>query len=218
MTTAVQLGNDRVRVAIDGPDDAPVVVLSNSLGASLEMWDAQVPSLARHFRVVRYDTRGHGGSERTPGPYSIAQLGGDVVALLDALNIAKAHFIGLSLGGCIGQWLLQNAGDRIERAVLSNTTAHYKDTAGWNGRIAMVREHGVAGIANGTMERWFSPAFREADPDAVARIKAMFMMTPAEGYIGCAAALRDLDLREGLRNVRNDVLVIVGENDQGTPP
>ena len=142
----VQLADGELHYQIDGPQDAPVLVLSNSLGTDLHMWDAQIPAFSEHFRVLRFDTRGHGRSLVTPGPYSIEQLGRDVLALLDALHIERAHFCGLSMGGLIGQWLGINAGERLLSLVVCNTAAKIGEPAVWDPRIEMVLRDGAAAI------------------------------------------------------------------------
>lgn len=209
---------DDFRVRFDGPKDAPVVVLSNSLGSTLDMWNAQVEALARHFRVLRYDARGHGGTPATKGPLSMARLGQDVLDILDANGIETAHFVGLSLGGMIGQWLLANAPERLERVVLANTSSHYTDPEAWNARIHAARTFGIARIADANPERWFTADFREAEPETIERVKAMIRETSVEGFAACCAAIRDMDLREAIRGAEREVLVIVGEHDASTPP
>ncbi|HEX8503906.1 MAG TPA: alpha/beta fold hydrolase, partial [Hymenobacter sp.] len=157
-----------------GPDAAPVVVLANSLGTDHTLWDAQVPDLAQRFRVLRYDARGHGQSAAPPGPYSVEMLGRDVLALLDNLGVAQAHFCGISLGGLVGQWLGINAPERLIKLVLSNTAAKIGTAEGWNARIAQVEKEGVGTLADATAERWFTPKFRQAQPEAVRRILDVF--------------------------------------------
>ena len=213
----VTAGDLSVHHALSGPEGAPVVVLSHSVGASLAMWDPQVPVLAERLRVLRYDTRGHGRTAVTAGPYSLAQLGGDVLSLLDALGVRRAHFCGLSLGGLIGMWLGVNAPDRIERLVLCNTAARIGTVEGWNARIEGVRRTGMEAMAPAVMERWFSPAFREGSRSAVAAAGAMFSANPPEGYVACCEALRDADLREALGRIRAPTLVIAGSLDVATP-
>ena len=205
-------------VRFDGPADAPVVVLSNSLGSTLAMWDSHVAALARHFRVLRYDTRGHGGTPAIKGPASMAALGRDVLDILDANGIETVHFVGLSLGGMVGQWLLANAPERLERVVLANTSSHYTDPESWNARIHAVKTFGINRIADGIPERWFTEDFREAEPETIDRVKAMVRETSVEGYASCCAAIRDMDLREAIRGAARETLVIVGEYDGATPP
>lgn len=159
---------------LDGPADAPVLVLSNSLGTDLHMWDAQIAAFTKHFRVLRFDTRGHGQSLITPGPYNIEQLGHDVLALLDALHIERAHFCGLSMGGLIGQWLGINAGDRLNKLVVCNTAAKIGDPSVWNPRIETVLRDGPAAMValrDASIARWFTADFAEANPAVAKRLR-----------------------------------------------
>lgn len=213
-----EVGPLRIHHRFDGPVDAPVLVLSSSLGADLSAWDPQVPALARAHRVLRYDSRGHGQTPVAPGPCTIADLATDVVRLLDALGIARASFCGLSIGGQVGAWLGAHAGDRIDRLVLCNTGARIGDLATWNARIESVRGHGVASITGPLMERWFTAAYRERSPDVVARTRAMVEATPRDGYAACCEAVRDADLRADLGAIRARTLVIAGRHDPSTPP
>lgn len=214
----LKIGEETFNVEVEGPQDAPVLMISNSLGSNLHMWDDQIPELSKHFRIVRYDSRGHGASAAPTGPYSLEQLGKDALAILDALGVKKAHWMGLSKGGAVGQWLLLNAPDRIERAVLANTAAQFGGADAWNERLRIVREQGMAGLVQAVIDRWFTKEFQAKAPETIARIRAAFEMTPSEGYAACMAALRDLDLRDAIRNIRNQVLVIIGKNDPATPP
>ena len=214
----MNIGDEIFNVEVEGPDGAPVLILSNSLGSNLHMWDPQIPELTKHFRVVRYDSRGHGKSAAPEGPYSLEQLGRDALAILDALGVEKASWMGLSKGGALGQWLLVHAPSRIERAVLANTAAKFGTPDVWNERLRVVREHGLNGLVEGVIDRWFTKDFQGRDPDAVARIRESFIATPAIGYAACMSALRDVDLREAIRGVKTPVLVIVGRHDPATPP
>ena len=149
-----------IHVEVEGPPNAPVLMLSNSLGTTLHMWDGQVAPLTEHFRLLRYDRRGHGLSGVPAGPYTMEMLGRDVLAILDALKIEKINWCGLSMGGMVGMWLGANAPARINRLILSNTSAYFPDKEIWNGRIKTIREKGLASIVPGTMERWFTAEFR----------------------------------------------------------
>jgi 3-oxoadipate enol-lactonase len=206
-----------INVEVAGPERAPVLMLSNSLGTTLHMWDGQVEPLTRHFRLVRYDRRGHGKSGVPKGPYSMERLGRDVLAVLDGLGIKTINWCGLSMGGMVGQWLGANAPERIERLVLTNTSAYFADKAAWNERLKLVREKGIPAFAGPNMERWFTKGFRERAPQAVARIQAMFAATPLEGYIACGEAVRDMDHRELLPKIAAPTLVIAGRDDPATP-
>jgi 3-oxoadipate enol-lactonase len=203
---------------IDGPADAPVLVLSNSIGSTSAMWDPQVAPLSERFRLVRYETRGHAGAPVPEGPYSLDDLGGDVVALLDRLGVERAHFAGLSLGGMTGMWLGVNAPERIDRLVLLCTSAMLARDVDWPARAKTVREQGTSAIAQATVERWFTPGFVEANPDVAARMRALIADTPAEGYAGCADAIGRMDLEDAITAVRAPTLVIAGRQDPATPP
>lgn len=206
------------RVEIEGPADAPVLMLSNSLGTDLHMWDPQMPEFTKRFRVVRYDTRGHGGSVADGAPCSIASLSRDALAIMDALGLEKVNWLGLSMGGMSGQWLLVNAPERIERAVLANTSSHIPDPRPYNTRVLTVKREGMAAVAQTVVDRWFTPEFQQRDPAAVERITAMLRATPAQGYAAACAAVRDMDQRESVRAARRPTLVIAGSHDPATPP
>jgi 3-oxoadipate enol-lactonase len=206
------------RVEIEGPADAPVLMLSNSLGTNLHMWDPQMAELTQRFRTVRYDTRGHGGSIADAGPYSIASLSGDALAIMDSLGLKKVNWLGLSMGGMSGQWLLAHAPERIERAVLANTSSYIPDPRPYNTRVLAVRKNGMESIAQTVVDRWFTPAFQTRDPAAVARITEMLRTTPAQGYMAACAAVRDMDQRETVRRANRPTLVIAGSHDPATPP
>jgi 3-oxoadipate enol-lactonase len=206
-----------IHVEVEGQDRAPVLMLSNSLGTDLHMWDDQAPALTQHFRLVRYDRRGHGKSSVPKAPYSMERLGRDVVGVLDALNIAKINWCGLSMGGMVGMWLGANAAGRIDKLILSNTSSHFPDPTMWDGRIKMVREKGLDGMVDANMERWFTKGFRDRAPNAMARMKKMFCATDIEGYIGCGYAIRDMDHRPLLPKIAVPTLVIAGRHDPATP-
>ena len=166
----IKVGDVSFNVSVEGPEGAPALLMAHSLGADLTQWDPQMPSLTRRFRVIRYDSRGHGHSEPTPGPYSIDQLGRDALAILDALGVEKAHFLGLSLGGLVGMWLMVNAPGRVDRVILSNTNACFGHADVWNARIRQVLAEGMDSIAAATMDRWFTREFQEKAPAEVDRI------------------------------------------------
>jgi len=214
----LDIQGDKFNCRVDGPPDAPVLVLSNSLGTNLSMWDAQMPALTARFRVLRYDTRGHGASVVAPGPYTMGELGRDVLRLLDALKIRRAHFCGLSMGGMIGMWLGVHAPDRIGRMVLANTAPKIGTPEMWNQRIDNVRSGGMEAIVDTLLERWFTAAFRARAPEAVARVGAMLTATPPEGYMACCAAVRDMDQRDDIAGIRHPTLIIAGTHDAVTPP
>ena len=209
-----------VRICYDLTSDTglPTLVLSNSLGANLAMWEPQVNPLGSRFRLLRYDTRGHGNSAIAPGPYTIEELGQDVLHLLDFLGIEQASFCGISMGGVIGQWLGVNCPDRIHKLVLANTAAKIGVTEVWNTRIETVLSEGLDSVIPGTLERWFTPPFHPAHPDIIAAISAMLHATNAQGYAACCAAIRDADFRASLQTIHAPTLVIAGTHDPVTTP
>lgn len=209
---------ERIHVRIDGPDEAPALLLSNSLGTNLGMWDPQIPALSKRFRVIRYDSRGHGASAAPDRPYSIPELAGDALAVLDAVGVAKAHFVGLSMGGMVGMWLMTHHADRLGRVVLANTSPHMGPASLWNERIRAVRGGGMSALVESILARWFTGTFRQRDPAAIERVADMLRATPPQGYAACCAAIRDMDQREPIRGVRGEALVIVGEHDPSTTP
>lgn len=202
---------------LEGTEDAPVLVMANSLGTTLEMWDDQAPALGKRFRLLRYDHRGHGGSSVPPGPYAIEDLGRDALAMLDGLGIERFSFCGLSIGGAVGMWLGSEVPERVERLVLCCTAAKF-DSEAYDARARKVREEGVGAVADAVLERWFTPAFHESRPDVVEWAGRMLRSTPAEGYAGCCEAIRDADLRGRLGEIQAPTLVISGAGDQATPP
>jgi 3-oxoadipate enol-lactonase len=208
----------RIHYLLEGQANASVILFSNSLGTNYSMWDPQVADFRKKFRMLRYDTRGHAESSVTPGLYSIEQLGKDVMALLDALHLKQIHFCGLSMGGMIGMWLAANAPDRLNKLVLCNTAAKIGTIEGWNARIETVRKNGMKAIAPATIERWFTPAFREKNAAPVAGIQKALEETNPEGYAACCAAVRDFDCRGDLGKIRVPTLVISGASDPATPP
>jgi 3-oxoadipate enol-lactonase len=207
----------RLFVDVQGPDDAPVLMLSNSLGTTHRMWDEQVKPFTEHFRLVRYDRRGHGQSGAPKGPYTMDRLGRDVIAIIDALGIEKMNWCGLSMGGMVGMWLGAKAPERINKLILSNTASYYADKTPWNDRIKLVRDKGLEAIVGLNLERWFTKDFREGAPQAMTRMKDMFLSTPLEGYVGCCEAVRDMDHREILGDIKAPTLVIAGRHDPATP-
>jgi len=207
-----------INVVVEGSESTPALMLSNSLGTNLHMWDDQADVFAKHFRVIRYDRRGHGKSGVPQGPYSMERFGRDVIAVLDALDVKKTNWCGLSMGGMVGQWLGANAPDRVEKLVLSNTHSYYADKTPWNDRIKTVREQGLAAMVDGNLQRWFTEGFRNRAPDVIARMKNMFVATDPKGYIACCEAIRDMDFRKSNSRISAPTLVIVGAQDAATPP
>ncbi len=214
----VSLPGVRIHYKMSGQPAQPVIVFSNSLGADLTMWNAQVAELSRHFRILTYDTRGHGHSETPPGPYSVEQLGHDVISLLDALNIENCAFCGLSMGGQVGQWLAINAPSRIHKLILSNTAARIGTADNWNTRIAAVQKEGFAPLIAGVLERWFTPAFHISHPKEITRIRKVLDSVDPVGYIACCASVRDADFRSDLMRISTPTLVFAGTHDPATPP
>ncbi|MBZ5549280.1 MAG: 3-oxoadipate enol-lactonase [Acidobacteriia bacterium] len=212
----VDVGELRTHYELTG-DREPVLVFSNSLGTDFSMWDPQMAELGRRFRILRNDTRGHGRSSVTPGEYTIEQLGRDVLGLLDALHLDRVHFCGLSMGGMIGMWLGIHAPNRLHRLVLCNTAARIGTQEMWNARIATVRKDGMKPVAASVIERWFTPGFRASCQEKVARAQHMLENAPPEGYAACCAAIRDMDQREAVAQIKAPTLVIYGGSDPVTP-
>jgi 3-oxoadipate enol-lactonase len=212
------LPNIRIHYALSGNRSLPALVLSNSLGTNLSMWDLQAPPFEKNFRLLRYDMRGHGQSSVPPPPYSVPQLAADVLSLVDSLGIDRFHFCGLSVGGMIGMSLALKAPERLEKLVLCSTAAKIGTLESWNTRIEAVRTLGMKEIARTTPTRWFTPSFQANSRDVVSAIlKAVESMNP-EGYIGGCCAVRDFDARAIVSNIRIPTLVISGTHDPATPP
>ncbi len=203
---------------VDGPEGAPWVVFSNSLGTDLSMWDVQAARLADRFRVLRYDSRGHGKSDAPEGEYTLDMLGRDLLVLMDALDIETARYCGLSKGGMVGMWMGINAPERIERLALCNTAAQIPTPEMWDGRIRTVREKGMDAITPTVLERWFTQDFRDAHPESIEPVRRMLLTTPPQGYMGCCAAIRDMDQREAIRAIDRPTLVLAGRHDPATTP
>ena len=204
----------KLRHRLDGPGDAPVLVLANSLGTTLELWDRNLDAWTSNLRVLGYDARGHGGSEVTPGPYSMEQLGRDVLALLAELGIERASFCGASIGGATGLWLAANAPERIERLVVACSSARFGEPTDWFERAELVRRDGVEAIADVVVGRWFTP---EAPRELVDPHRAMLVSTPRDGYAATCEAVAAWDFRERLGEVQADTLVIAGADDLAAP-
>ena len=207
------------RIALQGPEDAPVLMFCNSLGTPLEMWDAQARSFTGHYRVLRYDTRGHGASVASPGPYSIAQLGGDALAILDALRIEQAHFCGISMGGLTGLWLGVHAAPRLRSITVANSAAKIGTAAAWNERAAQVRANGAAGmraLADSAPGRWFTAGFAATQPATVQAAQGWIAGIDPEGYASCCEALAQADLRASISTIATPTLLIAGSADPVT--
>lgn len=207
-----------IHYRLDGPGGAPLLALSNSLGTTMEMWEPQLQAFAAHFRVLRYDTRGHGESRGGPGPYSIAQLGTDLVHLLDHLGIGRAHLCGLSMGGITAMWIALNHPGRVNRLVLSNTAAWIGPASNWTDRVQRVEREGMAAIAPAVVARWLTPPYAAAHPGQASALQQMLSATTAAGYIANCIAVRDSDLRGEVAAIKAPTLVIAGSGDLPTPP
>lgn len=207
-----------VNFRLDGPEEAPSLMFSNSLGTALDMWDDQMPALAEHFRVVRYDQRGHGRSPAPPGPYSLDELAGDALALLDRLGLEQVSFCGASLGGMTGMWLAINVPERIDRLALCCTSGHIPPRERWLERAALVRAKGTGAVTEASLERWFTSALRGRRPEVVERMEKELLEIDPEGYAGCCEAIADTDLRPQLATIAAPTLVITAEDDLSTPP
>jgi 3-oxoadipate enol-lactonase len=202
---------------ISGPEDAPVLLMGGSLGTALQMWDGQLP-LAERLRLVRFDHRGHGASPTPPAPYEIADLGRDVLALMDALGIERASYCGSSIGGMVGMWLGANAAERIDRLALICTSAHMPPASAWRDRAAAVLDAGSPEVvADGVVERWLTPDYAREHPEVRARLRAMLAGTDAAGYAACCGAIERMDLRDQLPRIAAPALVISGSDDPATP-
>lgn len=202
----------------DGDASRPILMLSNSLGTTLDMWDLQMASLTEHFRVLRYDNRGHGASDVPVGPYSMARIGSDAQELIEGLKLPPVVFCGLSLGGMVGLWLGANAPHLVTRAVLANTSAHIGQPDIWNQRIALIEAEGMHAAAGSIIQRWLTANFIERHPALTAKVLAMVAGIPPAGYTAMAAAVRDMDQRASLATIAMPVLVVAGALDIGTPP
>ena len=208
----------RMYYELDGQASSPTLVLSNSLGTNLSLWDSQLPVFFQNFRVLRYDSRGHGQTSATQGEYSVEMLGRDVLQLLDALNFQRVNFCGLSIGGMTGMWLAVNAPQRLENLVLANTAPKIGNPAMWNERIRTVRGGGTKAVAQQVVEKWFTPDFRASHPDQIAKTRNMIESTSTDGYAGSCAAVRDFDFWEKVGTIRAKTVVIAGTHDLSVPP
>lgn len=209
-----------INYELDGPEDAPVLVFSNSLATSLAMWNDQVTRLKDRFRILRYDNRGHGATPVTDGPYTIGLLAEDLLGLLDALGIERVSYCGLSKGGMIGQWLGINASHRLEKLVVSNTASYFPNKEMWRERIEMATNDGIPAIAEASIGRWFTPAYLErADTKpTIDFVRAFIHKTTKDGYLSSSVAIRDMDFRDELKQIDVPTLVIIGEKDPATIP
>lgn len=212
----VEVQGAKIRYSLEGPADGPVLLFSNSLATSLEMWDSQVTAFASRYRILRYDTRGHGLSDASPPPYSLDRLADDALALLDALGIERATFVGISLGGMTGQVLAARHPDRLAALVLCDTAMRTNSQV-WSDRIAAVEAEGLEPQVEAAIARWFTAPFRAAQPALMQSVRALIRQTSKEGYLGCAAAIRDMRLETLAPTIRVPTLVLVGDEDSSTP-
>jgi len=201
---------------IQGTPNSPVLMFSNSLGSSMEMWDELIPYLVPYFRVLQYDTRGHGQSELTAGSYTVELLGKDVIYLLDKLNIDKVYFCGLSMGGLVGQWLGIHHPERLEKLIISNSDSKIGTVDGWNERIKTINENGLASIVESTMAKWFTDTYSKSNPNRFSEMTQMFLDNSPDGYTACCAVVRDADFRNHLNTISVETLIITGDEDDVT--
>ena len=215
----IEVNGIGINCQLSGKEDAPVVVLSHSLGSSMNMWHPQLEALEPDYRVLRYDMRGHGKSEAPEGAYTLEMLADDVIGLLDVLKINTAHFVGLSIGGMIGQCMGLNYADRLISLVLCDTASAIPEESKkmFQEREQIAREKGLSPLVDGTMERWFTLSYRKANPPVIDMIRNQFLATPVPGFVGCSQAIRGLDYLDRLTQIRLPCFVMVGEDDPGTP-
>jgi 3-oxoadipate enol-lactonase len=206
-----------LHVETEGSEFLPALMLSNSLGTDLNLWGFQVQEFAKRFRVVRYDRRGHGRSSLGNAPRTMETLGRDALAIMDTLGLDKVNWCGISMGGMVGQWLGANAPERIDKLILSNTSAYFPNRAPWDNRIKAIRDNGLDSIADAIMAIWFTADFRAHDPETVTLMRAMLCATPVEGYIASCETVRDMDLRAWLPSITAPTLIIAGKHDLSTP-
>jgi 3-oxoadipate enol-lactonase len=212
----IPISGGRISYGVQGDASNPPLLLAHALGTTRGLWHLQLPTLARHFRLVTYDTRGHGASSAPPGDYTVEQLGRDALAVMDAVGADHAVVCGLSLGGLTAIWLAQHAPERVDAMILANTAARIGTPQFWQDRIDLIRRDGLGPVAETGPERWFTEPFRRTHPDEVARCRKMLLACSPGGYAACAAALRDADLRPALRAIATPALVIAGRVDPVT--
>jgi len=217
MASKIKANGIDVNYSLDGPKDGPVVMLSNSLMSNYSMWDDQMEALTSIFRVLRYDQRGHGGTQTTPGPYTVELLAEDAYALTEVLGLGPVHFVGISMGGFTGQVLAVKYPEKILSLTLSDTACVMPPESLWNERIEMAGNDGLEALVNGTLERWFTPSFHQAGREKLEEVRAMILGTGIQGFIGCAQAIRDMFLCDRLSEITVPTLVLVGEGDSGCP-
>ena len=213
----LEANDAQMHYELSGPVSAPVLVFSNSLGTNIKMWTPQVEALGERYRILRYDTRGHGQSAVTPGPYSVQRLAEDVVSLLDGLKLGEVSFCGLSMGGMVGMTLALRVPERIRKVVLCCTAAKLGSTETWNARITAVQKGGMAAVTDAVLERWYTLPFRATAPEQIQQTKQMLLSTPPEGYVANCEAIRDEDLRERIARIQIPTLILMGKDDPVVP-
>jgi len=202
---------------LGGASASPALVFSNSLGTNFKMWDSQATALGSEFEILRYDTRGHGSSAVTPGPYTISQLADDALSLLNRMEIEQASFCGLSMGGMIGMTLALRAPERVHKLVLCNTAPRIGSADSWNARISTVQQKGMAGVTEAVLERWYTPEFRKKSPEQIQATREMLQQTSPEGYAACCVAIRDADLWGEISEIRVPTMIVLGQYDPVVP-
>ena len=201
----------------DGNEDLPILILSNSLTTNLNLWEEQVLDLTNHYRILRYDNRGHGGSSSPDGEYSLDDISNDILSLMDYLNIQRASLCGISLGGMVGMWLGINAGDRLDKLIICNSSSDLSPPDPWQDRIDMVKRRGMSSIVEAGLIRFLSEEFRAGDSPKISLLREMITSCDVPGYSGCCAAVRDMKLTDQLSKINNPTLIIAGELDPSTP-
>ncbi len=217
MASQIKANGIEMSYQLDGPVDAPVLMLSNSLLTDYGMWDMQVPAFSVKYRLLRYDTRGHGGTEATKGPYTIELLAADAIALLDALRIDRVHFLGLSMGGMIAQLLAATHPARLRSVSLCDTACHLPPESGWDDRIALALSKGTSAFVKPMTERWLTQPYRDSHPAQMEKMGAMISRTAVDGLVGCAHAIKKMNQAAILPGIKMRTLIVVGEQDVGTP-
>jgi 3-oxoadipate enol-lactonase len=215
----IEANGIQINCELSGKEKAPVVVLSHSLACSMVMWRPQLDLLEPYFQVLRFDTRGHGSSDAPAGSYTLEQLVDDTIGILDELDFDRVYWVGLSMGGMIGQGLALDHPDRIERLVLADTAAIIPDEAQpvWQERLDAVQSEGMPTVAESTLERWFTPRYLEQNPSEIDQIRQQILATPVAGYVGCSEAIRRLNYLNRLSAIQTPTLIMVGADDLGTP-
>ena len=216
----IKTNNIEINYEIEGSDKGPWITLSHSLACNLQMWDDQMAALKKNFKVLRFDTRGHGQSSAPPGDYTLDQMADDVKGLFDALGITRTHWVGLSMGGMIGQTFALKYPGIYQSLVLADTTSRRPPNAEqmWGERAAIARAKGMSGVLDTTLARWFTEPYRNTRKDVMARIGADILNTPVDGFCGACAAISKVDTLDRLKEIQCPVFIIVGEEDHGTPP